>query len=123
MENEKEVNPLSSGSEEVSSHNATDGGAPTPATPSLEETPASVVMIACKQCAASFERKGMNSKYCAACAPSRQTIARKKRADGKKAASYVYDSGVEPTKSEALTLLEERGIKHPHVQSTVYKLL
>jgi hypothetical protein len=48
---------------------------------------------------------------------------RKNRNDRKKAASYVYDSATEPTKAEAKELLEERGIKHPHVIDTVYKLL
>src|SRR6266478_5070991 len=48
---------------------------------------------------------------------------RNKRADRKKAASYVYDSGTEPTKGEAKEVLEERGLKHPHVVETVYRLL
>src|SRR5882757_9411667 len=40
-----------------------------------------------------------------------------------KTTTYVYDSKDEPTKPAALALLEERGLKHPHIQSTVYKLL
>src|SRR5258708_3136561 len=48
---------------------------------------------------------------------------RKNRSDRKRAASFVYDSATEPTKAEAKELLEERGIKHPHVIDTVYKLL
>jgi terminase large subunit-like protein len=48
---------------------------------------------------------------------------RKSRNDRKKAASYVFDSATEPTKSEAKELLGERGLKHPHVIDTVYKLL
>ena len=47
----------------------------------------------------------------------------KKRAEGRKASSFVYNSKDEPTKPQALALLGERGIKHPHVLSTVYKLL
>ncbi len=48
---------------------------------------------------------------------------RKNRNDRKKAASFVYNSATEPTKAEAKALLEDRGIKHPHVIDTAYKLL
>ncbi len=122
MNSNEEVTPLSSGTEEVSSNNATDEGADAPSTVSPEGTPASVVMIACKQCGASFERKRANSKYCSSCAPSRQTITRKNRAEGKKAASYVYDSKVEASKADALRLLQERGLQNEHVLDFCYDL-
>src|SRR5260221_1071933 len=123
MSDEKEMNPTQSEKVEVFSETATGQGATAPATVSLEGTPASSVMIACKQCGASFERKGANSKYCSSCAPSRKTVTRLQRADSKKSASFVFDSAVEPTKAEAKALLEERGLRHPHVIDTVYKLL
>jgi hypothetical protein len=47
----------------------------------------------------------------------------KARNDRKKAASFVYDSTTEPTKPEGKELLAERGLTHPHVIDTVYKLL
>src|SRR6266478_901997 len=103
MENEKEVNPTQSGEGEVSSSNPTDGAAAAPSTGSLQEPTA--VTVLCKQCGASFERKGMNSRYCAACSPSRTTITRKKRADSKKTATYVFNSATLPTKTEAKELL------------------
>src|SRR5713101_947954 len=120
MENEKEVSPLSSGTEEVSS-NTEDGGVEAPATVALQETTA--VTVLCKQCSAPTPRLGMNTKYCPTCSAGRHKITDKNRADRKKASSFVYDSGVEPTKAEAKALLEERGLKHPHVIDTVYKLL
>src|SRR6266478_4066412 len=120
MNHNEEVSPLSSGTEEVSS-NTDDVVVVAPSTVSPEATPASVVMIACKRCAASFERKGMNSKYCAACAPSRKTVTRQKRADKKKTSSYVFDSATEPTKSEIQDLLKARGISNPQVLKTLQK--
>src|SRR5437899_8938408 len=49
---------------------------------------------------------------------------RKARHDDKKrAASYVYDSAVEPTKAEAKHQLEVRGLKDTQVIDTVYDLL
>src|SRR6266478_6165988 len=120
MNHNEEVSPLSSGTEEMSS---TTAGIVVVAlsTVSPEATTESVVMIACKRCAASFERKGMNSKYCAACAPSRKTVTRQKRADKKKTSSYVFDSATEPTKSEIQDLLKARGISNPQVLKTLQK--
>jgi hypothetical protein len=46
-----------------------------------------------------------------------------KHQNKRKAQGFVYSSTDEPTKPQALALLEERGIKHPHIQSTVHKLL
>src|SRR6266478_671841 len=121
MSDEKEMNPTQSGEGEVSSDTTTDGGATAPATVALQETTA--VTVLCKQCSAPTPRLGMNTKYCPTCSAGRHKITDKNRADRKKAASYIYDSGVEPTKAEAKTLLEERGLRHPHVIDTVYKLL
>lgn len=52
----------------------------------------------------------------------KRTIDSKVRAK-KTAKSFVYSSTDEPGKAAALAILEERGLKHPHVQATVYKLL
>jgi len=46
-----------------------------------------------------------------------------KRSDKRKAASYVVDSSVEPTKAEALSILAGRGLEHPHVIDIVHKAL
>jgi hypothetical protein len=48
---------------------------------------------------------------------------RKNRKEKTQRASFVFDSATEPTKAEAKELLGERGITHPHVIDTVYKLL
>lgn len=49
--------------------------------------------------------------------------AQKNRSAKKKAASFVYDSATEPTKAEAKTLLEERGLQNPHVIDVTYRLM
>jgi hypothetical protein len=109
---------------EVSSSNATDGVVEAPVSGSTQETPAKkFAIIQCKECGVDVERKTPNTKYCDACSAGRKKVTRQKRADTKKAASYVFDSSVEPTKAEAKTLLEDRGLRHPHVIDTVYKLL
>jgi hypothetical protein len=48
---------------------------------------------------------------------------RNKRKERAQRASYVFDSSTEPSKSEAKALLAERGLHHPHIVETVYKLL
>src|SRR5882724_4594671 len=44
------------------------------------------------------------------------------RAIKKKASSFVYDSKLEPTKSEAKEILTARGLRNPHVINTCYDL-
>jgi hypothetical protein len=51
------------------------------------------------------------------------TKSRNKRKEKAKRASFVFDSTTEPTKAEAKELLAERGLRHPHVVDTTYKLL
>lgn len=51
------------------------------------------------------------------------TKSRNKRKEKAKRASFVFDSATEPTKAEAKELLAERGLRHPHVIDTTYKLL
>jgi len=100
-----------------------------PAQPEKVEVEVSTVtaleptLIKCQTCQKDFPRLGPNSKYCNGCAPTRKAVARTKSTDKRKANSFVYDSVTEPTKPEGLRLLEERGIKHPHVRNVVYKLL
>jgi hypothetical protein len=53
----------------------------------------------------------------------RQAKYAKNRKEKAKTENYKVDSKTEPTKPEAIRLLEERGIKHPHILSTIYKLL
>src|SRR5260370_41535017 len=108
METDKDFKRISSGTEDVSS-NIEDGGAEAPAPSEPQEAPASAAMVACKTCGSPAERKGYNTKYCAACSAGRHKITAKNRTDRKKAASYVDDSGLGPTKAETKTLLEERG--------------
>ena len=98
-------------------------GVVAPGTPSTEGAPASVVMVNCKTCGAETPRTGVATKYCAACRKERE---KKRNADnraGKKSESFVFDSKTEPSKPEALALLEERGIKHPHIQKIVHAAL
>src|SRR5258708_7319164 len=100
MNSNEEVNPTQSGEDEVFSDTEASQGDRPQAIESLREVPASAVLVKCQTCQKDFARKGPNSKFCDACAPGRNTITRKKRADKTKVASYVYDSGVEPTKVE-----------------------
>jgi hypothetical protein len=48
--------------------------------------------------------------------------AQKNRRDKKKASSFVYDSGTEPTKAEAKEILTARGIQNEHVLDLFYRL-
>ena len=48
---------------------------------------------------------------------------RKKAKDAKDKASAAYDSPAAPTKTEALQILDERGIRNEHIKNTVYKML
>src|SRR5258707_14480032 len=120
MSDEKEMNPTQSGEGEVSSDTTTDGGATAPSTGSLQET--TVVTVLCKTCGAPFERKGANSKYCSACSAGRTKVTRKNRAEGKKAASYVYDSKVEATKAEAINLFQQQGLQNEHTLDFCYDI-
>src|SRR6266849_3798015 len=99
---------------EVSS-NIEDVVAVAPATVSPEGTPASPVMIACKQCGAPFERKGPNSKFCPECAPQQAKMAQQNRKERKKTATFVFDSKVEASKADALSLLKDWGLQNGHV--------
>ena len=90
-----------------------------------EATPAALVaapMIKCATCGNDFARKGMNSKFCETCQPARKAITRTKRADKKKATSFIYDSGTEPTKTEGKELLAARGITNAHILDLCYEL-
>jgi hypothetical protein len=89
------------------------------APPVAEAGPA---LIKCQTCQRDFLRKGMNSKFCETCQPARKAITRTKRADKKKAASFVYDSATEPTKAEGKELLASRGIKNAHILDLCYDL-
>ena len=55
--------------------------------------------------------------------PEKQREYYDNRRTKKKASDYKFDSTVEPTKPEAVRVLELRGIKNKHVLDTVYKLL
>ncbi len=121
MENEKQVNPLSSGTEEVSS-NIEDGVVEAPATSSPEGTPASVAMINCSECGTPTPKIG-RTRYCKTCAKERERRRVIAIRTGNKAETYVYNAKEEPTKADAKRLIEERGIRHPHVINIVYKLL
>jgi hypothetical protein len=55
--------------------------------------------------------------------PEKQREYYDNRRTKKKASDYKYDSTVEPTKPEALRVLELRGIKNKHVLDVVYKNL
>ena len=48
---------------------------------------------------------------------------RQKSRDAKEKASSFYNSPTEPTKTEALQLLAERGIGNDHIKEAVYKML
>src|ERR1700726_687873 len=123
MSDEKEVNPLSSGTEGVSSDTTTDVVVEAPGPDSAEATTASVVAMAkCKTCGADFTRRGPNSKFCDSCAAGRDKVRRQQKKEGKKTASYVYDSGAEVSKAEAKELLEKRGLSNEHVIDLCYDL-
>src|SRR5216684_4893167 len=47
---------------------------------------------------------------------------RAKKAEKKKQADYVYDSKSLPSESEAIEILEDRGIRSGHIAQTVYNL-
>src|SRR6266478_1831847 len=64
MSDEKEMNPTQSGEGEVSSDTTTDGAVEAPATGSLQEAPASAVLVKCQTCQKDIARKGPNSKFC-----------------------------------------------------------
>ncbi len=113
----EEIKPLEeSGEAEVS----IDGVAVAPA-PSEPQEPTAVTVL-CKQCSAPTPRLGMNTRYCPTCAPSRNTITRKKRADGKKLAAYVFDSKVEASEAEAINLFQQGGLQNEHVLNFCYDL-
>jgi hypothetical protein len=79
-------------------------------------------LIKCQTCQIEFPRKGPNNKFCSDCAPSQKKVTRQKRADTKKAPSFVYSSDTEPTKSEGKELLTARGLKNAHVTALCQEL-
>jgi hypothetical protein len=86
-------------------------------------------------CDALIVKDNPNRKRCPDCATgylesdafrkaalARTNKSRAKKADKKKQAEYVYDSKVEPNESEAIQILEDRGIRTGHVANVVYEL-
>ena len=122
MSDEKEVNPTQSEKVEVFSETATGQGATAPSTGSLQEVPASAVTVKCQTCGKAFARKGPNSKFCDSCAAGRDKVRRQQKKEGKKVASYVYNSAAPLTKAEAKELLEKRGLSNEHVIDLCYDL-
>ena len=100
----------------------TDENVVNPAQPEKAEVSPATVLIRCATCGQDTPRKGPNSKFCNDCAPARKQVALAKRTDKKKASSFVYDSGTEPTKPEAKRLLEERGLRNEHVINFCYDI-
>src|SRR5258708_17719915 len=100
---------------EVSSDAATDGGVEAPALGSTEGTPASPVMIRCKNCAQETVRKGRNTKFCDACSAQRPKAHRQNTKDKKTEKNMQAASTVEVKPKDAKKILEARGLRHPRV--------
>jgi hypothetical protein len=116
MSDEKEVNSLSSGTEEVSSNIEKDGVVEGPATGSADGTPASPIILKCKECGVGFERQSVAQKFCPKCKPGRAKVHRTSQKQRKSAASTQWNSTVEIKPKEARRILEkERGITNPRV--------
>jgi hypothetical protein len=114
MTDEIEVNPTQSGEGDVSTN----------AAPKVKVYTAK----SCDVCFKEFNPTSANQKTCAGCREARDKkeharVQKAKSRAREKATTFVYSSTDEPPKTQAMALLAARGIKHPHVQSTVYKLL
>ena len=120
MLDEKEVQPLSSGTKGVSAEVEMTPVVDAPAALPAEATPASAEP---KKRTRGVDLSSLSPEELKAHKKTINDKAQRKRSDKKKAASYVYDSGVEPTKAEAKEILTARGLQNPHVIDVVYKSL
>jgi hypothetical protein len=121
MTKEREVNPAGPDEVEVSETNEV-AGAATPSTILAAEPTALGTTEEPKRRGRGVDRSALSEDELKKLKRDIDEKSRSKRADKKKAANYVFNSTMEPTKAEAKEILTARGLKNDHVINFCYDI-